>query len=172
MMSVAERTVEQRGTLEAIWVKRFRRGPMDPVESAVLIAGQGITGNANQGGRRQVTVISREAWQSAVDEVGGVVGPAARRANLMLAGIDLEKTRGAILEIGEACIEILGETKPCERMEEALSGLRAALYKAWRGGVFGAVLKGGSIRVGDPVFVRSATGELWPDQALTQRAAE
>lgn len=152
----------QRGTLEAIWVKRFRRGPMDSVESAELIAGKGIAGNANQGGRRQVTIIAREAWQDALDDVGAVaVEPAARRANLMLAGVRLDRTRGFLVEIGEARIEILGETKPCERMDEALPGLRAALYRDWRGGVFGAVLRGGTIRVGDPVLLHSATGELF-----------
>ncbi len=40
------------GTLEAIWLKRVRGGPMDPVASAELVAGRGLVGNANQGGRR------------------------------------------------------------------------------------------------------------------------
>jgi hypothetical protein len=38
------------GLLEAIWIKGMRRGPMDAVESALLRAGQGILGNANQDG--------------------------------------------------------------------------------------------------------------------------
>jgi MOSC domain-containing protein YiiM len=154
--------VEGAGRLEAIWIKRFRRGPMDAVASADLITNRGIAGNANQAGRRQVTMIAREAWQAALDEVGAIVPPHARRANLMVAGVRLARTRGQILEIGDARIEILGETKPCERMEEAQPGLRAALYMDWRGGVFGAVLRGGTIRVGDPVCIRSAMGELWP----------
>jgi hypothetical protein len=41
------------GRIEAIWKKRFRRGPMDEIDSAVLVAGRGMAGNANQGGRRQ-----------------------------------------------------------------------------------------------------------------------
>ena len=45
--------------LEAIWIKRVRRGKMDPVLTAELIAGKGIVGNANQGGRRQVTIIEK-----------------------------------------------------------------------------------------------------------------
>ena len=49
------------GKLEAIWIKRMKRGPMDPVEAADLVAGSGIAGNANQGGRRQVTILERES---------------------------------------------------------------------------------------------------------------
>ena len=39
--------------LEQIWIKRVRRGPMDPAQKASVVAGKGIVGNANQGGRRQ-----------------------------------------------------------------------------------------------------------------------
>jgi hypothetical protein len=49
------------GRLEAIWLKRARLGPMDRVEAAILVPGRGLAGNANQGGRRQVAILSREA---------------------------------------------------------------------------------------------------------------
>jgi MOSC domain-containing protein YiiM len=151
------------GRLEAIWIKRFRRGPMDAVARAELVAGRGIVGNANQGGRRQVTVIEEEVWRSLMEELGGSLDPSARRANLMVSGISLAKTRGQLLEIGGVRLEVLGETKPCERMDEALSGLRQAMYPAWRGGVFTAVLTGGVIAAGDRVQLRHANAELWPD---------
>ena len=51
------------GQLEAIWVKRMKRGPMDPLERATCVAGRGLAGNANQGGRRQVTIFSKETWE-------------------------------------------------------------------------------------------------------------
>ena len=41
------------GAVRAIWLKRFKRGPMDPQETATLRAGKGLVGNANQGGRRR-----------------------------------------------------------------------------------------------------------------------
>jgi len=37
------------GEVRAIWLKRFKRGPMDSAESATLKAGKGLVGNANQG---------------------------------------------------------------------------------------------------------------------------
>ncbi len=53
----------QQGQLEAIWIKRFKRGPMDPATEATMVEGRGIEGNANQGGKRQVTIISKEMWE-------------------------------------------------------------------------------------------------------------
>ena len=122
---------------------------MDAVESAELVAGRGIVGNADQGGRRQVTIIDEAAWRAACAEVGVDVPPLGRRANIMLRGIDLERTRGRMLRLGGCLIRISGEVTPCERMEEAQAGLQRALRPQWRGGVFGEVIEGGTIRVGD-----------------------
>jgi len=135
----------------ALWIKRFKRGPMDRVERAELVAGRGVRGSANQGGKRQITIISEEAWNDALRELGVDVDPSARRANVMLRGVDLENARGKILRIGDCVIRIYGEVRPCERMDEARQGLRAALRPHWRGGVFGEILEGGTIAVGDPV---------------------
>ena len=137
--------------LEAIWIKRARRGKMDPVQRAELIAGKGIIGNANQGGRRQVTIIEKEVWEARTAQVGATLDPSMRRANLMVSGIDLVKSRGRTLRIGECIVEIAGETRPCERMDEAAPGLRDAMRADWGGGAFAMIVKGGSIHVGDDV---------------------
>jgi len=139
------------GDLRGIWIKRMRRGPMDAVESAHLRAGHGIVGNANQNGRRQVTVIEQDVWEALMRRFGGSLPPSARRANLMVRGISLRESRGRTLQIGACRIRIYGETKPCERMDEALPGLRAAMCDGWAGGAFGEVLDDGQIALGDPV---------------------
>src|SRR5262249_24057269 len=54
-------SMDTTGRLEAIWLKRMRRGPMDAVERAVFKAHQGIVGNTDQGGRRQVTPLKRNS---------------------------------------------------------------------------------------------------------------
>ena len=139
------------GRLEAIWIKRAHRGPMDPAPVVELRAGRGIAGNADQGRKRQVTLIEREVWQRLMSELDADIPPAARRANLMVSGTGLADTRGRVLRIGACRLRIAGETRPCERMDEALPGLRAAMRPAWGGGAFAEVLDDGTVSVGDPV---------------------
>lgn len=138
------------GEVVAIWLKRFKGGPMDPVAEALAVEGRGLENNANQGGRRQVTIIDEDRWREAQQEVGVDVDPRARRANVMLRGIDLEKTNGQLLRIGDCVVRIYGETRPCEKMDDAQPGLRNALKPHWRAGANGEVVAGGTIRVGDP----------------------
>ena len=149
-VSWRDRIVSESGEVVSIWIKPARRLPMKSVQSADLVAGQGLAGNANQGGRRQITIIDESAWRDAVMELGVDVDPSARRANVMLRGIDLENSRGRVLLVGRALIRVFGETTPCRQMDEAQAGLRAALLPHWRGGISGEVLEGGTIRLGDP----------------------
>jgi MOSC domain-containing protein YiiM len=150
------------GRLEAIWIKRMKRGPMDPADQATLVADRGIVGNADQGGRRQVTVIEQETWRTMMAELAADISPAARRANLMVSGISLRDARDRVLHVGGCRIRLLGETRPCEQMDDALPGLRRAMAHPWRGGAFGEVLDDGEIRVGDPVRLAPAP----PDASL------
>lgn len=136
--------------LAAIWIKRVTRGPMDPVTTATLDT-KGLLGNADRGGRRQVTLISRERWNTVMATLGVPVAPSTRRANLMVSGVDLEKSRGRVLRVGATRLRINGETRPCWQMEEAQPGLQAALDKRWGGGAFAEVLDAGEIHVGDSV---------------------
>jgi MOSC domain-containing protein YiiM len=139
------------GRLGAIWIKRMKRGPMDPVDEANLVAGRGIERNANQGGKRQVTLIEQEIWEELMRDLDASLSPSARRANLMVNGISLAESGGRVLRIGSCRIQIYGETRPCERMDEALEGLREALKPNWGGGAYGEVLDDGRIKVGDAV---------------------
>lgn len=124
---------------------------MDSVEQAELKSGRGIVGNADQGGRRQVTLIEEKVWRELMGALGGDISPSARRANLLVRGIALHNSRGRVIRIGSCRILIHGETRPCERMDEALMGLREAMRPNWGGGAFGEVLDDGAIAVGDPV---------------------
>ncbi|MBU9714056.1 MOSC domain-containing protein [Evansella tamaricis] len=139
------------GELKKIWIKRMKRGPMDNVNEAVLIEGKGIETNANQGGKRQVTILEQEVWDELMEDLGTSLDPSLRRANLLVSGVQLENSRNKILQIGTCTIQIYGETKPCERMDEVFPGLKNEMYPKWRGGAYGKIIKGGTIQVGDTV---------------------
>jgi len=111
----------------------------------------GIKGDfRGKGGRdrkRQITILSSEQWAEACRELGVDLPWQTRRANILVAGIRFgPKDVGKALFIGEGLIlEITGETKPCERMDEAYEGLRDALEKDYRGGVTCRVLRGDTL---------------------------
>lgn len=142
-------TTASSGRVEAMWLKRSHRGPMDAVPEIRVTSGAGIVGGVDRSRRRQITLIEQEVWERLMRDLGGHADPSARRANLMLTGIRLANTRGRVLRVGEARLAIGGELTPCERMDEVFPGLRAAMRPDWRGGVFAQVLGDATIRVGD-----------------------
>lgn len=147
------------GRIEAIWLKRARRGPMDPVERARLVAGKGIEADANFGrGRRQVTVIEREVFDRIRADLPGA-DAIMRRANVMVSGLRLTGTRDRVLRLGGVRLHVRGETRPCERMDAQCPGLTAALDPDWNGGIFAVVLDDGDIAVGDVAGFEDAPTE-------------
>ena len=124
---------------------------MDERETAVLVLEQGLEANANQGGKRQVTLLDVDSWEELLSEMATALDPSVRRANLLVSGVSLRESRGRILALGESRLRIDGETRPCERMEEACTGLQEVMRPKWRGGAYAEVLEGGQIRVGDAV---------------------
>lgn len=121
---------------------------MDVVDAVKLIARRGIEGNADLGGRRQVTIIDLDRWQQLTAPLGGI-DPVLRRANVAITGVDLEASRGCRLILGSCVIEILGETRPCRSLDFAATGLMKALDPRWGGGAYGRVVTGGTLTVGD-----------------------
>jgi MOSC domain-containing protein YiiM len=135
------------GEIVSICIKRAHRLPMERVDEAELVAGRGLVGNADQGGWRQVTIIDEDAWHQATEELGVDVDPSARRANVMIRGLDLENSRGRKIVLGDCIINIRGENPPCRLRDQ----MQEFLKPHWRAGIFGEIVQGGTIRVGDEV---------------------
>jgi len=137
------------------------RGPIETIGSAVVTMPLGIHGDHRGAvkpggkGRRQVTVITRAAWEAAMADLGrDDLHWSVRRANLLIDGVELPQRSGARLAFaGGVVLEITGECDPCSRMDEIAPGLKDALTPDWRGGVIARVLADGDLAIGDEVRI-------------------
>lgn len=130
---------------------------------AVMLESQGLEVTPERGiegdcrgrpGKRQVTVLSLEAWQKACAEVNADLHWTTRRANLLVEGLALgPESAGKIIRIGDLQLLVTRETDPCRRMDQAHAGLKRALLPQWRGGVCCRVISGGRIAPGDQVEI-------------------
>lgn len=142
------------GQLAGIAYKTEKYGAMITLDSAMVGTGTGVASDYRGiPGKRQVTVLSKEAFEAACNDLQDSLPWTIRRANLMISGIDLENTTGKHLRIGDLVLEITGQTEPCFRMDEQRDGLKLALQSQWRGGVTCRVITGGTITVGDKVML-------------------
>lgn len=145
-----------KGRVEGLWLKRAHRGVMDAASEARFVENKGIADDANFGrSKRQVTVIEKEVFVRIGAELPDV-DPSMRRANVMVSGVRLKESRGQTLRLGDVRILLVGETRPCERMDAQVPGLTAALDPDWNGGAYGVVLDDGVVRVADEVVLEPA----------------
>lgn len=142
-----------QATLRGIAVRDASRAPMQEVQEASVTVTDGLVEDYRGAGRRQVTFIDAGQWRQVMAELGVDMPWHTRRANLLVDGLDLPGTVGSRLRIGDCLFEIHGETEPCERMDELQAGLRTGLAPEMRGGVWGRVLEGGHLRVGQSVEI-------------------
>ncbi len=126
---------------------------MTEVVACTVVAAGGIVGENRGFTKRGVTLVSKEAWSDVCRELGVNLPWYARRANLLIEGLDLGAALGQTLAVGSVRLLIHGETRPCGLMDKQHLGLKAALVPDFRGGVYGQVLNDGAIRVGDEVRI-------------------
>jgi MOSC domain-containing protein YiiM len=141
------------GIVKGIAVRDASRAPMKEQQQVEVTLSHGIVQDYRGTGLRQVTFLDIGQWQAVLAELGIDLPWYMRRANVLIEGIDLPATVGRRLQVGACRFAIGGETTPCERMDELQPGLRRILTPALRGGVWGKVLQGGALRIGDEVQV-------------------
>jgi MOSC domain-containing protein YiiM len=143
------------GRVAWIGLRPARRAPMQVVQEARLVPGQGLEGDRFRGGSagaRQVTLLAEEHLRAIASYLGReAVEPERLRRNLVVAGINLLALKDRRFRIGAALLEWSGEAHPCSRMEEELGpgGYNAVRH---HGGITARVVEGGAIRLGDGVF--------------------
>ena len=147
------------GRLIGIARKDRSHGPMEVIDHVAIGLDTGVHGDhrgairPGRSNKRQVTIMMAEDWSAALAELGTPVSWEERRANLLVEGIVLPRTSGALVRIGAALFEITGECDPCRRMDAVADGLQIALRPEWRGGRNMRVIEAGPIAVGDAIEV-------------------
>lgn len=123
-------------------------------EQALIEPECGLVGDCcGKPGKRQITLLNLDDWQAACATLGIDLPWYTRRANLLVDHLPLYQNTSSRIRLGEALLEITGETDPCERMEQTHTGLLKALTPNWRGGVTCRVLQGGAIQLGMAVEI-------------------
>ncbi len=155
-------TLPQIGRLEQLTTRSKPRGDIVSLEQTEAIEGLGLASDhrtknkkPNPESKRQVTLIQAEHLQAVASMLGKEnIDPALTRRNLVVSGINLLALKDKTFCVGEVVLEYTGLCHPCTRMEENL-GPGGYNAMCGHGGITARVLKGGTIHVGDKVFVKS-----------------
>ncbi len=120
-------------------------------DEVTLVADVGIAGDRHAGSVRQVTVVCTGELARAAAELGAPsIDGAATRRNIVVDCEQLPRAHGTRFTIGETELAVWRDCAPCELMDELFgAGARRALRE--RAGISATVIRGGSVRVGDPV---------------------
>src|SRR5882672_3605548 len=127
--------------------KQFRKLPRT---EARLVANFGLEGDRHAGRPdRQVSILNAET----VDELaqrGMPVEPGILGENITVAGVAvMQLHHGARLRIGQAELEITGDRPACREMLEIHADALKAMVG--RAGKMARVVRGGTVRPGDPI---------------------
>jgi MOSC domain-containing protein YiiM len=155
-------------------------------DAITLVEGLGVEGDAHAGATvkhrsrvarnptapnlRQVHLLHAELFDELVQRDFAVF-PGELGENITTRGIGLlDLPTGALLEMGEAQVEVTGLRNPCSQIDRFQRGLMEAVLDRTpdgqlvrKAGVMGVVRRGGRVRPGDTIVVRLPQG---PHHAL------
>ena len=155
------------GRLEGIWVAEAAGVEMHEIASAIAIPGVGIEGDryATHRGHyshmwhedRQLTIIADEVLQAIELELGVRLERSETRRNLVTTGVPLNDLVGQRFMIGE--VELYGGrlNVPCRYFERLID---KPVFEPMigRAGLNCQIMRGGTLRAGDPVLPMMAIG--------------
>ncbi len=137
----------------AIAVRTEKNGPMRETDRVHASPDDGLDGDLPAAAHRRITLLSHEQWSETTRELKAELPWHTRRANILLDGGSLKDLIGSTVKLGDLRIKINAETVPCGLMDKIHAGLREALVPDCRGGVYGEIVEGGTIKVGDALTV-------------------
>lgn len=128
-----------------LFIKSVRGQPMQPMEKVKTVSGEGILGDASFGSRKRQVLLVDMAVLESYD-----LHPGDLRENITVSGLTLSHLGpGAIVRIGETTLEITGDCKPCDMVNDLKQGLRDEIDG--HRGMLAKVHDGGAMSVGDIV---------------------
>lgn len=162
MLSIEKKSIDyltsqfaQPGVVDWIGVRSERKSPLLTQTSVEAEAGVGLTGDhyASKGGKRQITLISKEHMEAVATMMGmDAIEPGLLRRNIVVSGMNLLALKGKQFKLSTALLEYTGECHPCSRMEENLGN---GGYNSMRGhgGITCRVIESGTISLKDKLVV-------------------
>ncbi len=143
------------GVITSITLRPVKGGALNRVSVAELTTDEGLLGDHYSGksGNRQVTLILTEQLETIARNLKlESIDHDQSRRNLLISGLNSSSfSKGMKIAIGsDAVVEITGDCRPCDRMNQTI-GPGALDAMKGLGGYTARVLKGGTFRTGDSV---------------------
>jgi MOSC domain-containing protein YiiM len=148
------------GVVLGLFVAAAAGSPMQAREAVLVVPGRGLEGDRYAAGTgtysglpgtgRDVTLVEQEVLDAVGAECGIRLAGVETRRNVLTRGVALNDLVGRRFAVGE--VELVGArlAEPCAHLERLTRpGVRSALVH--RGGLRAEVVRGGVVRLGDPV---------------------
>lgn len=149
------KTKNENGTVVSINLSRRKSVRKKPGREGLLVEGHGFEGDAHAGpGIRQVSLLALESIEK-MKKMGLEVGPGDFAENITTSGLTLKELPvGTILDVGEGVeLEVTQIGKTCHTKCAIFRQVGQCVMP--EEGIFARVLKGGKIKAGDKIHVRS-----------------
>jgi MOSC domain-containing protein YiiM len=147
------------GRLVAICLTPRSGGPMVRLDTVEAVAGRGLRGDRYfhpEGDPKaptpgeEATLIELEAVEHLQYVLQRPLDPSLPRRNLVTQGVSLNDLVGRVFVVGEVWLEGVEPCDPCSHLESlTYPGVLRALVG--RGGLRARIVRGGTLRVGDPI---------------------
>jgi len=148
------------GVVASIHVCPVAAGPMRSLGEVRAVPGRGLEGDRyyardgtysdRPGPDREVTMIESEAVDALAKDFGVTIRPGDARRNLVTRGVSLNDLVGREFRVGDVVLLGLRLCEPCTHLS-GLVGQDVVPGLVHRGGLRARIVRGGIIRVGDPV---------------------
>jgi MOSC domain-containing protein YiiM len=146
------------GRVEAIFIGPANAGPLGEVPEVEAVVGKGLVGDRqyrenappDEESGRDITLIEAEALEALAAEHGIELGPGESRRQLQTRGIRLNPLVGKRFLVGDVECVGIELCEPCSHLQKLTEpGVMRGLVH--RGGLRADILRGGTIRSGDPI---------------------